>query len=631
MSKTLYLKLSSLAVDDANVRKTGVTEGLEELKASIATHGLLQPLIVRKQGKKYAVTAGQRRFFALQALQKDGIHAKDDEVHCVEVEAGADATEISLAENTVRLQMHPADQFDAFNQLQQTGSTPAEIAVRFGCAESTVLKLLKLARVSPKILSAYRAGELNLEQVQAFASSDDQQQQESVFSEINPEYTDPDQIRDALTPEGDIPHTDKRALYVGIDTYIKADGKIRGDLFTESKFLLDPALLHELAVKKLAKSEKKICGEGWSWVEIDPDLDWDKRNRHGHIHEDLILAPEQRTQYEELQVQADLIENEWYESGGDSDKPKRLVELEDEIETIEDGARGYDPQEMTLAGAFITIDRNGKAEIMRGYVKPEHKAQLAAMQSARAKGDETAIAEALETMPEPKLQGMSASLTETLTDHRSAALKATLALNPQIGLAAAVHAIADGIFYKTDRSGSCLNSFASRQYHRLAKDTIANDELDREETQWRDRIPGNEAHFWLWCLEQDRDTLIALLTFCTALSIDATQRKSDKPDCPRLQHAGMLVKALKLDMSLYFRPDAENYFGKISKDMILADITEITGNPPSPAQLRMKKGELASVAARLVEGTGWLPVVLRAPHDALETVQPTSSRKKRAV
>ena len=63
-------------------------------------------------------------------------------------------------------------------------------------------------------------------------------------------------------------------------------------------------------------------------------------------------------------------------------------------------------------------------------------------------------------------------------------------------------------------------------------------------------------------------------------------------------------------MSLYFRPDAGNYFGKISKDMILADITGITGKEPSPAQLKMKKGELAKLAAKLADGTRWLPAVL---------------------
>lgn len=315
MSKSIYLKLSALAVDDANVRKTGVKEGLVELKASIVAHGLLQPLLVRKQGKKFAVTAGQRRFYALQALQKDGTLANDYEVHCMETDASEEATEISLAENTMRLQMHPADQFEAFSQLAANGMDVAGIAARFGYAESTVQKLLKLARVSPKIIDSYRAGELNLEQVQAFACTDDHDRQEEVFADIDPEYAEPEEIRDALTPEGDIPSTDKRAIYVGIEAYTKAGGNIRGDLFTETTFFLDADLLDKLAAKKLTKSEKKIAAEGWSWVEVTPDLPYETRNKYGRIYDSLTpLSPKLQIEYDALSAEAGKLESAWYDS-----------------------------------------------------------------------------------------------------------------------------------------------------------------------------------------------------------------------------------------------------------------------------------------------------------------------------
>ncbi|MBI4031647.1 MAG: hypothetical protein HY370_08205 [Proteobacteria bacterium] len=61
--------------------------------------------------------------------------------------------------------------------------------------------------------------------MRAFACTDDCAAQERVFDDMNPEYADPDDIRDALTPEGDVPATDKRAIYVGIEAYIKAGGK----------------------------------------------------------------------------------------------------------------------------------------------------------------------------------------------------------------------------------------------------------------------------------------------------------------------------------------------------------------------------------------------------------------------
>ncbi len=57
---------------------------------------------------------------------------------------------MSLAENTVRLAMHPADQFEAFAALIDQGESAADVAQRFGVEESLVLKRMKLARVAPR-------------------------------------------------------------------------------------------------------------------------------------------------------------------------------------------------------------------------------------------------------------------------------------------------------------------------------------------------------------------------------------------------------------------------------------------------------------------------------------------------
>jgi hypothetical protein len=67
------IPLNKLVPWDGNVRKTGATEGIDELKASIAAHGILQSLVVRETIRgKYAVVARQRRYLALSSLAKGG-------------------------------------------------------------------------------------------------------------------------------------------------------------------------------------------------------------------------------------------------------------------------------------------------------------------------------------------------------------------------------------------------------------------------------------------------------------------------------------------------------------------------------------------------------------------------------
>src|SRR5207244_861049 len=82
---------------------------------------------------------------ALRALQAEGKLPADYAVPC-QIVSDDHALEMSLAENTVRLAMHPADQFEAFAGLIDQGMSAAQVAQRFGVEESLVLKRLKLAR-----------------------------------------------------------------------------------------------------------------------------------------------------------------------------------------------------------------------------------------------------------------------------------------------------------------------------------------------------------------------------------------------------------------------------------------------------------------------------------------------------
>src|SRR5258708_14831964 len=96
----------------------------------------------------------------------------------------------------------------AFRDLADKGMPATDIAARFGKSETHVLKILKLARVSPKILKAYRAADVTLEDVMAFTVTDDHEAQEHVFTAMAP-WQGAQEIRTALT-ENDIARTDNR-------------------------------------------------------------------------------------------------------------------------------------------------------------------------------------------------------------------------------------------------------------------------------------------------------------------------------------------------------------------------------------------------------------------------------------
>ena len=172
------------------------------------------------------------------------------------------AEEVSLAENSVRAAMHPADQVEAFRRLADAGSTAAAIAARFGVSERTVEKRLRLGNAAPVLLEAYRAGEIELDTLMAFAVTTDQARQNAVWAAVSQQGYRPGawQIKRLLT-EDRVSATCAIARFVGIEAYEAAGGRIDRDLFAEEDergiWFDDPELLNKLAMDSL-----QVGGEG---------------------------------------------------------------------------------------------------------------------------------------------------------------------------------------------------------------------------------------------------------------------------------------------------------------------------------------------------------------------------------
>ena len=614
-ANTDTIPLNKLIAWEGNVRKTGADTGLAELTASIAAHGLLQSLVVRRGKKgKYAVVAGRRRLLALTALAGADSIPPDMPVPCHIIADDADATEISLVENAVREQMHPADEFEAFLALIESGMRPADIAARFGVTETVVQKRLKLARVSPVILAAYRRDEMTLAHVMAFAVADDHAAQERVWDALGDwQLEDPDTIRHALT-EGEITAKDRRVKFVTLKAYEKAGGLVRRDLFAQDEdgvFIQDIALLESLVAGKLEKPAAAIRKEGWKWVEVRPSFDYSEWSKCQRRYPEAEPLPADRQ--EELDALTkeyeELNQAEWADDG-DQENP-RLDEITQRMEQLEDREKSWQPDTLAIAGAIIATDYHGKAEIHRGYVKPEDAppktARTKAVRQTNADGTVTEVEVEVE-----KALTLSASLTESLTAHRSAAISATLTDNPRVALAAVVHSMASQLLYNDPSRDRSLRITTSASSLREVKDSTAHEVLERAKAHWGDRIPANPGALWPWCLEQDQDVLLGLLAFCAAVTVNAVQVKGDRPDSERAAHAGNLADALKLDMGAWFKPTAANYFSRISKAGILAALQEAKG-ATAPAWDSAKKGDLAAIAERAVADTGWLPELLRRP------------------
>src|SRR3990170_2282631 len=171
--------------------------------------------------------------------------------------------------------MHPADEFDAFARLVGTGKAIEDVAASFGVTPLVVQRRLKLAAVSPRLMTDFRAGALSLEQMMAMTLSDDHAAQEAAFYDVPEWRRSASQIRERLVEE-DVRATDRRALFVGLDAYRASGGGVREDLFADDDrapaYLTDPALLDRLVDERLQNVVAQVQAEGWQWVRVAPGV-----------------------------------------------------------------------------------------------------------------------------------------------------------------------------------------------------------------------------------------------------------------------------------------------------------------------------------------------------------------------
>ncbi|MBV8224200.1 MAG: ParB N-terminal domain-containing protein, partial [Verrucomicrobia bacterium] len=354
------IQLKELLRSDRNVRTTS-TNSVAELAASIRAHGLLQNLTVvaqLKNGKptgKYTVVAGARRHAALLELVKQKVITTKYLVPCLIVDESA-ALETSLAENVVREEMHPADQFVAFKAMIDEGAGLEDVAARFGLTVKAVQQRLKLANVSARLFALYRQGGINLSQLMALAVSDDHAGQERVWDSATQGWQrEPDRLRAALTESKVDASSDLRALFVGVEVYTAAGGQLERDLFQEDHegYLTDPELLDRLAREKLMVLSEQIKSEGWKWVEIAPTSDYSELSKYGKIYPVRTPLPaELQRELDDLEAE----ENDLREAHqGDDEYPEdveaRLHEIEERVEQLRDAHLAFRPEDQTCAGA----------------------------------------------------------------------------------------------------------------------------------------------------------------------------------------------------------------------------------------------------------------------------------------
>lgn len=565
-----------------NVRKKAAP--LQQLVALIRSQGLLQNLIGFWQTVDGArtglieIVAGGRRMDSIGELIACGEFPRDYSIPVLIVEP-AEAVAISLAENSGREPMHPADLFDAMLALAEHGRSAEDIGLAFGLETLTVQRRLRLARVAPSLLALYRNDKVSLEQMTALAVTEDQQAQRQAWDSLGEGARTPHQLRRLLTARELNIRTDRVARFVGADAFKKAGGEIRRDLFSDDGdgYIMDVALLESLAVA-LRADHAFLSGYGRAdLVRCAPD-------------------PKQQAGLDALARDIEAVARRPGQ-GADASLGQRLRVLRKRRAALEEALLAPDERCKPLAGALVYLDEEGEPQVRRHLIEPEDRAKA-------------------KVPTPPKVRAPhSERLTRVLTGHRTAALGAEMAGRPEVARAVLAAKLAGEALGGTagPRGGGMAPGGVGLA---LSRPELADEvregaawralEARRQELQARLAVIPDGQALLDWLLGQPQAVALELVAYAVACSLDTVTCGEGNAEA-----FARLAGAVQLDMKRWWQPTADSYFAHLPKARILEVVAEAVSPQAAVPLEKARRDEAGRAAERALAASGWLPAPLR--------------------
>ncbi|MBD7913097.1 MULTISPECIES: ParB/RepB/Spo0J family partition protein [Clostridium] len=145
-SNNLLISLNKIKSNNEQPRKAFDNDKIVELAESIKHHGIIQPLILKEQGKEYVIVAGERRWRAAKLLGLKEVPAIIMELTEKQV------LEISLIENIQRQDLNPIEEALAYKKLlTDFNITQEELSKRIGKSRTAITNNLRLINLDDRV------------------------------------------------------------------------------------------------------------------------------------------------------------------------------------------------------------------------------------------------------------------------------------------------------------------------------------------------------------------------------------------------------------------------------------------------------------------------------------------------
>ncbi|TJV51136.1 MAG: ParB/RepB/Spo0J family partition protein [Mesorhizobium sp.] len=574
MTTAITIPLAEIEPDETiNARRTRTDEGIEELKASIRAHGLIQALRVRHDAasSKFKIIAGHRRHRVLCELATDG-----DAAAGVAVTPGYEvpviigdvddraARELSQAENLIRLPQHEADTYETFRELADRGLDESQIAARFGIDPKRVKRMLALGRLSPVILDWWRGQDQTNETVatvRAFTLAPSVNDQEKLFKKLSKQgEVRAWAVKRALGADNQ--EAAKAIKIAGLEAYKTAGGRVTQDLFGDNHVISDPDIAMAVAEQKIESVLAGLKAEGWSWASMANDLPyswtygWSKEKPS-----EGKMTSDEKKQIKKLEKAA---------AKGTAGAAHELAALQKAI-----AGRQWTPEQLAKAGAVLEVGYHGDLTITRGVLKPA--APKKAADDGRPK--------------EKSAPTISNAIAHRLSAQATWATAAALAQEPRVGLIALLAGhLAAG--------------------HHGAPIRARTDGMGGRGAEERE---GFGSAFGRLMAMSDSE-LMVVAAGIAARAVDVrVPHAGVKPFNATTSTLAAAIEPSFMAAAMREHWDASDYFNSVAKSFVITAIREAINEDEARKADKLKKKELVEFAVKNVPPTGWLPPELRAP------------------
>lgn len=576
----LYIPLSQLrfgrdAVPPINCRRSNLNLFIPELAASISAHGQIQAMNVKEIEGVWYVRDGDRRLAAQQLRAANGEISIDEPIKCddnAQSDTSVDMEELSLAANFMHLDPHEADVYETFHRCHQRGLSPESIAERFGVELWRVARWLKLGELSPLVLDAWRAGDIDVNTVRAFTLAPSVEKQDEIFQKL----TAGGNVRDwvVLRELGAADHAAAHKLKcVGMEAYRAAGGTLVTNLFGDEHIIDNPELLDELMQKALDAECATLVAAGWKWAthENDPAV------KSRYSWERFKAEPGKPSAVEMKRIrELELIINR---PGGTADEKGETAELElRELQFAIDN-REWTPATMARAGVIVAFSHDGVVEHRAGWVMPEATKTKA---DAKAKGEK------------PKDPLVSNALAHRLSVQATLATRAALVEEPRVGLVALLAGHVHGGTY-----GNPI---------RVRKDGYGAPAYDPYKTE-KEKEPFSAIFDRL--NKMDDAELFRIAADIAGNALDMQVHNAGNQPFAGSEAMAAAMSPERFNAAILEAFDAADYFTGVSAALVCEAIADCFGADAAKKWAKEKKKAVTVFAIANIPPKGWLPRELR--------------------